>query len=181
MLKRIMTVLILLLAVPVFASAANWTVYSNTSPATGQGTISPAGYKTVTNVAPGATLDYVVTPAAGYAIKFVKLGNTQLNPLGATGPWDHNVAQTFRMTYSGKVSETITAYFATASTGGAAINITVAAVTTPAGSPIGGAVREDTFESLTKIKAGSARTILCIPNPGYTAAAPTVTGTPPMF
>ena len=63
----------------------------------------------------------------------------------------------------------IVAYF-TAGTG--TINIT----TTVTGT--GGAVREDTFESLVNIPAGSSRQILVNPNPGYQIGVVTASGAP---
>ncbi|BCS53265.1 hypothetical protein [Geobacter sp. SVR] len=146
MFKKSLMVMTTLLALPAFANA--WSVNAKTS-TTGQGTITPSG--TQTYVAGQDSGEYAVSPAVGYTISRVTLDGLQAAPNGNgkyVAPYD-----------AAKSTRYMVAYFATKT-----VNITTSAT----GS---GAVREDTFESLTNVPAGSARQIVILPNPGYQISA----------
>lgn len=145
MLKRYFMVLTMLFALPAFANA--WTLNAKTAK-TGQGTISPAG-----NATYGVGVDsaeYTVTPLTGFTVAKVTLDGVTLAAVNGT--------------YVAPAPPVLTkyrymvAYFA-------ANTYSITTTVTP-----GGAVREDNFESLTKIPAGASRQIQVIPNVGYSAA-----------
>ena len=157
MFRKLFVILIVLLMVPAFANA--WTVNAKTSPLTGQGTISPSG--NISYPAGVNSGEFTVTPASGYRVSRVTLDGLSTLPNGNGNYVAPYVAS--------KAYRYIVAYF---TAGTSTINITTAVT----GS--GGAVREDTFESLTNIPAGSSRQILVNPNPGYQIGVVTASGTP---
>ena len=145
MFRKLFVILVVLLMAPAFANA--WYVNAKTSPLSGQGTISPSGNITVSGTT-GTYQDFNVTAATGYQIARVTVDSINTAPLSGT---------TYRVPYAaGKTWRYIVAYFAVKT-----VNITTQIT---AGS---GVIREDTFESLTNIPAGSNRQLLVIPNPGY--------------
>lgn len=145
--KRYGMVMAMLLALPAMANA--W--YLNAKSAnTTQGTVSPAGTKSVATGASSA--EYTVTPSTtAYKIKKVTLDGADLAP-NANGKYvaPYDAAKAYRY---------LVAYFTA--------NTVSYSITTTAGA--NGAVYEDTYESLTNIPAGASRQILVVPNTGYTA------------
>ncbi|HEY3306994.1 MAG TPA: hypothetical protein VGJ93_00935 [Desulfuromonadaceae bacterium] len=156
MFRKFIVILTMLFTLPAVASA--WYVNSKTS-TTGQGTITPAGnqiYATGVN-----SSEYTIAPAVGYKVSRVTLDGIAI----AT-----NVSAPFVTTVSYVPTKSwryLVAYF-TANT----VNITTSITTLPNPPPniFGGAIREVTNKSLTNIPVGSARQLLIIPTPGYTAA-----------
>lgn len=146
MLKRYLMVLAALLALPTFANA--WYVNAKTS-STSQGSITPSGTK---SYATGVNSDeYAVAPIAGYKISKVTLDGVALEANG-NGKYVAPYLATKSYRY-------LVASFAKNS-----VNINVSA-------GAGGAVYEDTYESLTNIPVGSVRQIVIAPNAGYSIAA----------
>lgn len=153
MIRKIVLSLFLLLLFPVCANA--WYVNSKTSPASGQGTISPAGNKSYPAGANSG--EYTVTPAPGYGVSRVALDGIRISP---------NANGRYVVPYLASASwRYLVAYFAVGT-----VNI---GTEITAGS---GAIREDSNESLTGIPLGSSRQLLVIPNPGYAVASVTATG-----
>ena len=158
MIKKLLFATFLLLA-PTFANA--WVVNSKTSPATGMGTVSPLGNVTYANGVNSG--EYTVTPYAGYAVTKVTVDGIATSP---------NANGKYVVPYTGQSTRYLIAYLAAKT-----VSITTQITS---GS---GAIREDNWESLTKIPVGSSRQLLVIPNPGYaissvTAAGATITDNP---
>ena len=153
MIRKSLLTLTVLLVLPTFANA--WYVNAKTSPATGQGTISPTGNK---YYAAGVNSDeYTVTPAAGLR-SYPRHSRRREHRANANGKYVAPYVASKAWRY-------MVAYFT-----GATISITTQIT---GGS---GAIREDTYESLTNIPVGSNRQLLIIPNPGYAIATVTAAG-----
>ena len=153
MIRKLLLTLTVLFVLPTFANA--WYVNAKTSPATGQGTISPSGNQSYP--AGSNSGEYTVTPAPGYTVFRVTLDGANISP-NANGkyvaPYVASKAWRYMVAYFTGNTVSIT----TQITGGS------------------GAIREDTFESLTNIPVGSNRQLLVIPNPGYAIASVTAAG-----
>ena len=156
MLKKILITLTLLFALPAFANA--WYVNAKAS---GSGTITPAGNQ---SYAAGVdSIEYSVAASQGNTLSRVTLDGVTLAA---------NVNGKYVAPYSASKSwRYLVAYFAPTK-----LSITA----TVAGG--NGAIREDTYESLTNISAGSSRQLLILPNPGCsiaTLSAPNATSNLP--
>ena len=153
MLRRTFLIVALLFAMPTFANA--WYVNAKTSPATGQGTISPSGNQSYPAGANSG--EFTVTPAPGYTVSRVTLDGVNVQP-NANGkyvaPYVASKAWRYFMAYFTGATVSIT----TQITGGS------------------GAIREDTYESLINIPVGSNRQLLVIPNSDYAIATVTAAG-----
>lgn len=150
MFNKLLIILTLFLTLPTVANA--WYVNAKASPATNKGTINPVGTQ---NYAAGINSgEYTVTPAAGCKVSRVTLDGVAISP-NANGKYVAPYLASKSWRY-------IVAYF-TENT----VNITTSVTS---GS---GAIREDTFESLTNIVVGSNRQLLVIPNNGYSISSVT--------
>jgi Cytochrome c3 len=162
MLRKVILLCAVICALPTLANA--WYITATTSPATGQGTITPPGTTYIASTT--STQDFVVTPAAGYAISRVTLDGARIDPKAGT-------TNTFTVGYkAGATYRYIVAYFATVS--GYTITVTLGANGSYQTSPPG--------QTLTSVPAGSSRTIVIIPYFGYqidtlTAPGATITNT----
>lgn len=154
MYKKMLMILVLLLAVPAIANA--WYVSAKTSPATGAGTIAPSGSRTY--AAGVDSEEFTVTPAPGYTLSRVTLDGVAIAP-NANGKYVAPYASTLTWRY-------LVAYF-TAGT----VNITTSVTG-------GGAIREANYLSLTSIPVGSTRSLLVIPNSGYQIGTLSASGSP---
>ena len=157
MLKRLVLLVVLLFVLPGFANAT-WYITARTSPTTGQGTITPSG--TITMTSNTATQDFVVAPAAYYAVSRVTLDGANMTPKEGT-------TDTYTVSFKeGATYRNIVAYFIAASR----YSITVS---------IGrnGSYRTDPAgQTLTGIPAGSSRTIVVTPALGYQFDSLTASG-----
>ncbi|BCR04001.1 c-type cytochrome [Desulfuromonas versatilis] len=141
MYRQLLTALTLLLVLPSFAQA--WFVNAKAA-VSSQGVVSPSGNK---YYATGVdSVEYDVVPSAGFAVSRVTVDGANVTP---------NANGKYVVPFNGKSWRYLVAYFA-----GDTIDITV--------SPgPGGAIREDTYESLVNIPAGATRALIISPNYGY--------------
>uniref|UniRef100_C6E613 Cytochrome C family protein n=1 Tax=Geobacter sp. (strain M21) TaxID=443144 RepID=C6E613_GEOSM len=154
MFRKLLMILVLLLAMPAFANA--WYVNAKTSPTSGAGTITPSGNRTY--AAGVNSEEFTVTPAPGYTLSRVTLDGVAIAP-NANGKYVAPYVSTLTWRYMVAVFSAGTVNITTSVTGN-------------------GAITEANYLSLTSIPVGSARTLLVAPNSGYEISTLTASGSP---